>query len=706
MLLIYMLTGFIVSLATVPFITTFAAKAHIVDVPNERKIHIDNTPLLGGLGIFIAYCVIIFFIDSFSTKMYAMIGANLLIIVTGIIDDIHDLRAYQKLILQLAATTVIIVFTDFRFSIMSLNIPFLSNPFANVLFTYAWVVLVTNALNLIDGMDGLAGGIAFMAFGAMGYAAYVKGYELNAYICMGLMGATLGFLRYNIPPAKVFMGDTGSLFLGFNIAIMSIATSHKSGTLLSVLIPVMFISLPLFDTFLAIMRRALKGQNLMAADKEHLHHRLLSLEFSSVQTLMIFYSLSLVLIAVSLLSLRKQFIWGAIIIFLVLYSFFLILKLFHLFDAGTKIRNINENMRQTALRISKYNNDKTIQTKWLDIVIAITTSVMILNFIFTHVLTDYYQFIIAILFLLSILVTLTYKRVSNIKNQFVSFSFFWLFFYMLMTAYYNGFSQLHIICISILGVCVVLKIFLQKRLDLFISNPMELIMCFCLLQIYLFSEVKAVDFFAITLSAFIIYYSNKFFFTEKSRLNYTYTGVLTSFLILLSVISFTNILYSHDSPISMTPVHVKAELKKYARNEEFKAGRQLLVCYEKKAPLSLMKKIYQAEGAKIYSNLVLDSLLAGNLQQSNEYLREFLTMFPDLVEDFYATVEPILSKLTKINITGAKDVRIAGYNIDQITGAYASTLYAMASKFEHKGYDVRSHSYAQTAMLLENIKTK
>jgi hypothetical protein len=156
----------------------------------------------------------------------------------------------------------------------------------------------------------------------------------------------------------------------------------------------------------------------------------------------------------------------------------------------------------------------------------------------------------------------------------------------------------------------------------------------------------------------------------------------------------------------MTPVHVKAELKKYARNEEFKAGRQLLVCYEKKAPLSLMKKIYQAEGAKIYSNLVLDSLLAGNLQQSNEYLREFLTMFPDLVEDFYATVEPILSKLTKINITGAKDVRIAGYNIDQITGAYASTLYAMASKFEHKGYDVRSHSYAQTAMLLENIKTK
>ena len=502
------------------------------------------------------------------------------------------------------------------------------------------------------------------------------------------------------------MGDTGSLFLGFNIAIMSVATSHKSGTMLSVLIPVMFISLPLFDTFLAIIRRALKGHNLMAADKEHLHHRLLSLEFSSVQTLMIFYSLSLVLIAVSLLSLRQQFMWGAIIIFMVLYSFFLVLKLFHLFDAGTKIRNINENMRLAALRITKFNEEKTIQTRGLDIVIAVTTSVMIINFIFTQVLTDYYQLITALLFIASILITLTYKRVSQIKNQFVSFSFFWLFFYMQMTAHEYGFSKLYIMCLFILAICIIFKTLLQKRIDLFLSNPMELILCFCLLQIYLFSGMKAVDFFIITLSAFIIYYANKFFFTYKSKLNYTYTGVLTSFLILLSVISLSNMLNAPESPISMTPLHVKEQLKDFAKNEDYEAGRNLLICYEKKAPISIMKKFYQAEGAKIYSNLVLDSLLAGNLQQSNEYLREFLTMFPDLVEDFYLTIEPILSKLTKINITGARNVKVAGYSIEQITGAYSSTLYAMASRFEHKGYDVRKNSYTQTAMLLENIETK
>lgn len=706
MLLIYMLTGLIVSLASVPVITTFAVKAHIVDVPCERKIHIDNIPLLGGLGIFLSYCVIILLIDSFSPKMYALISANLLIVLTGIIDDIFNMRAFKKLFFQILAATAIVVFTDFRFSITSLHIPYLDSPFVNILFTYAWIIIVTNALNLIDGMDGLAGGIAFMAFGAMGYVAYTKGFELNAYICMGLMGATLGFLRYNVPPAKVFMGDTGSLFLGFNIAVMSIATSHKSGTLLSVLIPVMFISLPLFDTMLAIVRRALKGQNLMAADKEHLHHRLLSLEFSSVQTLMIFYSLSILLIAVSLLSLRQQFIWGAIIIFLLLYTFFLILKLFHLFDAGTKIRNINEKMRLTAINISKYNDEQTIQTKGIDIVISLTTTVMIINFITSHMLMDYNQLTVALLFLLSIIVVLTYKRVSHIKNQFVSFGFFWFFFYMTMVTINSGITLFNQITFGILVVCIFFKALIQKRIDLFLSNPMELLLCFCLLMIYLFSGINAFDFFLISVSSLIIYYSNKFFFTYKCKLNHMHTGALTILIIAFSTFSLAAMLSDEQSPVSMTPLHVKKQLKQYTKLNDYKSARNLLVCYESRVPLGIMKKFYQAEGAKIYSNLVIDSLLSGDLQQSNEYLREFLNMFPDLVEEFYNTVEPILSKLSKIDISGARDVKVAGFTINQITGAYASTLYAMASRFEHKGYDVRSVSYTETAMLLEEMKVK
>jgi len=522
---------------------------------------------------------------------------------------------------------------------------------------------------------------------------------------MGLMGATLGFLRYNIPPAKVFMGDTGSLFLGFNIAVMSIATSHKSGTMLSVVIPVMFVSLPLFDTFLAIIRRALKGQNLMAADKDHLHHRLLSLEFSSVQTLMIFYTLSILLITVSLLSFQRQFVWGATIILLLLYAFFLTLKLFHLFDAGTKIRSINERMREAALRISKYNSEQYIQTKSLDLIVAITTSIMIFKFILSHMLLNYSQLAISVLFCLAVLTVLTYKRVSHIKNQFVSFGFFWFFFYMAYISFKSGFSTFDAVTITILGICIVIKTLIQKQVDLFISNPMELLMCFCMMLIYLFSGTNALDFFYISMSSFIIYYANKFFFTYKCKLNYTYTAALTVFILMFTFNSSLNIIDTGvaNNLISMTPAHVKTQLKNYNRKQEYQKGRDLLLSYETKQPLKLMKAYYQSEGAKTYTNLIADSLLSGDLRMSNVYLSEFLNMFPDLVEDFYHTVEPILSKIAKINISGAKNVKIAGYDVYQISNAYASTLYTISSKYARKGYDVKSDSYTEVALLLEDF---
>ncbi|ADD69524.1 Glycosyl transferase, family 4, conserved region [Denitrovibrio acetiphilus DSM 12809] len=705
MLLIYMLTGFAVSLITVPFITALAAKAQIVDVPCERKIHIDNIPLLGGLGIFAAYIIVILTIDSFSAKTYALIAANVIIIITGMFDDVFSLNAPKKLIGQVAAAVVIILFTDFRFTISSFDYAFLSYPMVNIAFTLLWVVGVTNALNLVDGMDGLAGGIAFMAFGAMSYAAYSKGYDFNAYVCMGLMGATLGFLRYNIPPAKVFMGDTGSLFLGFNIAVMSIGTSHKSGTVLSVLIPIMFISLPLFDTMLAIVRRAMKGKNPMKADKEHLHHRLLSLEFSSVQTLMIFYSLSILLIAISIFSFQKQFIWGAIIILMLLYIFFLVLKLFHLFDAGKKIRSLNEKMRRTAVIISKHNMEYDIRTQLLDIVIMLASSAMITKFIWHEILINYTQLAAAIAFCISMFAVLTYKRVSHIKNQFVSFGFFWFFFYMVFISYKSSFTAFDFTCLTVLFVCIIFKILIQKQIDLFVSNPMELIMFFCLILIYLFTKAPAADFLAISAFAFILYYANKFYFNAKSALNISYTVVLSVFLIIFTISSSMSIVNSDSggTPVALTPAQIKSLLKDYTRNGEYEKAHQLLLAYEDKRPFTIMKAYYKGEGAKLYSNLVLDALLAGDLALSNTYLNEFLTIFPDMVEEFYVTVAPILTRVSKLNIRGAGDIHIAGISIDQISKTYSETLFAMSSRYEHKGFDKRSHSYSEIAMLLEDI---
>jgi len=708
MLLIYMLTGFTISLITVPFFTSLAVKAHIVDVPCERKIHIDNTPLLGGLGIFLAYIIITLMLDSFSTKIYALIAANIAIITTGILDDVIHLNAPKKLFGQIIAATIIVVFTDFRFTISTFDFEILSNPIFNIFFTYLWIVGVTNAINLIDGMDGLAGGIAFMAFGAIGYAAYTKGFELNAYICMGLMGATLGFLRYNIPPAKVFMGDTGSLFLGFNIAIMSIAASHKSGTVLSVLVPVMFISLPLFDTFLAIVRRTLKGQNPMTADREHLHHRLLSLEFSSVQTLMIFYTLSIVLMAISILSFQKHYIWGTIIVFLLLYAFFLTLKLFHLYDAGTKIRTLNEKMRESAIAVSKRHKHQNIRTRYIDIIVAITSFTLLAKFIWSEANATFTHLYLSITFIITLLVIMTYRKLSHIKNEFTSFAFFWVFFYIIFNSYNSSFGQFEMISIGILSLCIFLKIIVNKQFDLFISNPMELVIVFSLMLIYLVTKAPLEQFFFISLYSLILYYSNKVFYTHTCPLNTGYSVAILTFVLIFSLTSSLLLLSNRDTGVIAfyTPSQVKTALKKDIDAEDYLAGRKKLLDYEVKKPFHFMKSTYKSEGAKIYYFLMIDSLFKGDLIVSDFYLKEFLTLFPDLVDEFYAMVKPVLTGINKLEMSGAGNVKIHGTPLTDIVEVYASTLSDFSTMYVEKGYDKRSKAYREVAHLLQKIVDK
>jgi len=702
-----MLTGFAVSLLTVPFVTSLAKRAEIVDIPCERKIHIDNTPLLGGLGIFFAYIVVLFMIDSFSAKTIALIGANFLIITLGVVDDVISLNAPRKLIIQTLAVSVIVFLTDIRFTVSFPGLEFLSSPVMSIIFTYLWIILVTNALNLIDGMDGLAGGIAFMAFGAIGYAAYMKGYEFNAYLCMGLMGATLGFLRYNIPPATVFMGDTGSLFLGFNIAVMSIAASHKSGTMLSVIVPIMFISLPLFDTGLAIIRRTLKGQNPMSADKEHLHHRLLSLEFSTVQTLMIFYSLSIVLIIISIISFQRQYVWGVIIIFALLYAFFLTLKIFHLYDVGKKIRLLNEKMQNMALNISKKNEQyNNLKTRKIDMIIAFTSFVLISRFISFDPISTFSGLTAVFLFILLLVGVIVSKEFFDIKNEFISFGFFWLFFFISYRLINDGINSFEVSCFVILLGATTVKALLRRQFDLFISNPMELIILFSLLLISLFTKTDFALFFTISVASFILYYSNKSFFTQTNKINRSYSYTIVFLAVVFAVSSSAAILKSTDggTVVYNTPMQLKTSLKNHLKAETYEQGRLEFLAYEQKEPLRIMKSFYQSEGTKLYLNLIMDSLFEGKLEQSNAYLNEFLVYFPDLADEFYQRFEPVIKNIARLDIKGTDRIMIHDIPLDRIVSVYADTMYSFAWSYAVKGYDNKSKSYERIASLLDKLK--
>jgi len=224
-----------ISLYTVPFFTFMAEKLGVMDVPDNRKIHTGRVPRLGGLGVVTAVLVVYLIVGDFSKLTIWYVVANAVIIATGLADDVFDLPAKVKFAGQIVAALITIFLAGvlFPFGMAGGDLGYI----ISVMLSLLWIVGVTNAVNFMDGMDGLASGISFMAFGAMAVGIASKGLDYYCLMSFAFMGGILGFMRYNMPPAKVFMGDTGSLFMGFNIAAMALAVSYKSGTLLSLFVP-------------------------------------------------------------------------------------------------------------------------------------------------------------------------------------------------------------------------------------------------------------------------------------------------------------------------------------------------------------------------------------------------------------------------------------------------------------------------------------
>jgi UDP-GlcNAc:undecaprenyl-phosphate GlcNAc-1-phosphate transferase len=270
---------------------------------SSRKVHVRPIPRLGGIGIvggFFAPLCALFLVDSgvgFQFRAQTALVAGLfiggaLIAGLGLYDDLRGTGARLKFGVQFAVALGLYAL-GFRIEVlanpfgMELSLGMLSLP-----FTVLWVVGVINALNLIDGLDGLAGGVAFFGVGTNFILALARGDVLLCLLMATLAGAILGFLVFNFNPASIFMGDTGSMFLGFVLAAVSIKTSTKSGTAVSMLVPVMSLGLPIMDTLLAMVRRSLMGRPMFSADKEHIHHRLMSrLLLSHRGTVLVLYGL-------------------------------------------------------------------------------------------------------------------------------------------------------------------------------------------------------------------------------------------------------------------------------------------------------------------------------------------------------------------------------------------------------------------------------
>lgn len=287
------IAALVLALVFVPLAMKLAYKIGAVDKPNARKVHTKIMPRMGGLGIYLAYIIVVLATQKMNMQLAGLLLGSTILVVLGIFDDMKDLNAKFKLLIQILATVIVMAF--------GVRIEFMTNVFGgeaiyldilSLPITLLWIVGITNAINLIDGLDGLAGGIATIAALSMAVVGWIYGQYLMASMAIILAGATMGFLRYNFHPAKVFMGDTGSLFLGFNLSVLAIMGVAKSVTFISLAAPVLVLGVPIFDTFFAILRRKMNHKPIFAADKDHLHHRLLGMGFSHRKTVLIIYAIS------------------------------------------------------------------------------------------------------------------------------------------------------------------------------------------------------------------------------------------------------------------------------------------------------------------------------------------------------------------------------------------------------------------------------
>lgn len=316
--------SFLIALLVTPLVRSMAIARGWVDEPDHgqtgsRKLHRLPIPRLGGIAICLAY-ILSFVVLAFSplnarhiveqALVIRLLPAGLLIFAVGLADDIFGLKAWTKLLGQLAAGLAVYLAGVSLHGIGGYNLP----EWAQLPMTLAWLVLTTNAINLIDGMDGLATGVSLFATLTMLCAALMAGNIPLAMATMPLAGALVGFLRYNFNPATIFLGDCGSLLIGFLLGCFGLIWSQKSATMLGMTAPLMALAIPLLDVGLSIIRRFLRGQPIFGADQGHIHHRLLAKGLTVRKSVMLMYGASMIFAILSLLATSTHSFSGAVLV--------------------------------------------------------------------------------------------------------------------------------------------------------------------------------------------------------------------------------------------------------------------------------------------------------------------------------------------------------------------------------------------------------
>ncbi len=313
-----------------------AIKYEFMDVPDYRKIHIHPTPRLGGLAIYLGFLIGLLYLQPHHQHLPAILLGATVIVITGALDDKMSIRPIIKLSGQILGASLVI---SSGLIIDRVTLPLLGMidlGYFSVIITLLWIVGITNAINLIDGLDGLATGVSTIALLSILFMAISQGQVLAAYFSVVLIGANLGFLYHNFYPAKIYMGDTGSNFLGFMIAVISMLGLFKNIAIFSFIIPIVILAVPIFDTLFAIIRRASNNQRIMAPDNKHIHYQLLNIGLSHRQSVLVMYGFSLVFGLLAILSTKASIITTVIVTLFTLMLIYLLAEMAGLIRGGEK----------------------------------------------------------------------------------------------------------------------------------------------------------------------------------------------------------------------------------------------------------------------------------------------------------------------------------------------------------------------------------
>lgn len=331
-------SAFAITLVTTPFAKWVSIKAGAIDYPKDRGVHKKPMPRMGGVAIVLGFLITVLMINFFDHSMNQkqligfLVGA-IIIAALGVWDDMKNLPAKLKFCVQIVAALIVIlsgtqiqiVLWPVTTTLQALSIP----------ITLVWIVGVTNAVNLIDGLDGLAAGVTGIAALSLMVLCIFTGSTTAVVLTAALAGACLGFLPRNFNPAEIFMGDTGSTFLGFVLAVTSILGVFKGYALLALSVSILCIGLPIFDTIFAMLRRMAKHQPIMQADRGHLHHRLIDRGCSQQQAVLIMYAISLLLgILAIFISVKDSRIFVVSLLTVIVLSFII-----YYFNAHIKNKN-------------------------------------------------------------------------------------------------------------------------------------------------------------------------------------------------------------------------------------------------------------------------------------------------------------------------------------------------------------------------------